>query len=77
MSKYTNNSNQFHRDCIAGSTFIESYEKDCPDAKVFADILYALGCKFSEEGTTSRQDELLRRVASALRGATEIRDGNW
>jgi len=67
MNKYNENSNQFHRDCVEGAAFIGSYKKDCPEADIYANIIYALGCKFSEEGTTSEQDELLRKVVNALK----------
>lgn len=67
MNKYNENSSQFYRDCQDGSTFIESFEKDCADTRVFSTLIYALGCKFSEEGTTNSQEELLKLVANCVR----------
>lgn len=65
--KYTRSTNQFERDMTAAAQYVRTFESEAIIAGPLADVLYAVGCMFSEEGTTTEQRELLERVVRAIR----------
>jgi len=70
-TKYTDNPHQFYKDMMEASEYIMSFNLmnfDSPkQQEAWSSLVYALGCKFSEEGTTREQDVVLKTAAEATK----------
>jgi hypothetical protein len=59
MNKYSNNPNAFYRDMRDAAEYLREFVKDDKRVRDFETLVYVLGCKFSEEGTTYEQERYL------------------
>ena len=59
MNKYDNEPYKFYNDLCEAAELIQ---QRWPTDSAFAEVLCAIAGKFSEEGSTSQQDEFLRQI---------------
>lgn len=62
-NKYKGKPNLFYNDMIEAAEYLREIETPEPVERL-PELLYAIGCKYSEEGSTTEQDSFINDVQS-------------